>query len=127
MPATASMSLSDLQRLIDRRQRELRKLSRRREKIQRKLDDIDDRIAALGGAGSFGRSRPRNEVSLNDAIAQVLEKAAKPMAVGDILERVQRAGYRSGSVNFRGIVNQTLIKDKRFTAVSRGVYQMRSR
>jgi hypothetical protein len=46
--------------------------------------------------------------------------------VGDILEGVTSSGYRSGSANFRGIINQTLIKDKRFGQVERGVYELKS-
>ena len=35
------------------------------------------------------------------------------------------SGYRSNSANFRSIVNQTLIKDKRFGSAGRGVYQLK--
>jgi hypothetical protein len=52
-------------------------------------------------------------------------KDGKPMRVGDITDAVHNAGYRSSSANFRGIVNQTLIKDKRFVAPERGLYQLR--
>ena len=42
------------------------------------------------------------------------------------MEAVKANGYRSSSDNFRGIVNQTLIKEKkRFTAPSRGLYQLK--
>ena len=48
------------------------------------------------------------------------------MSVPDIVEGVQAAGYKSSSPNFRGIVNQTLIKErKKFQSVSRGVYAMK--
>jgi hypothetical protein len=47
------------------------------------------------------------------------------MKVGDIADAVQSKGYRSNSANFRGIVNQALIKDKRFGAASRGLYQLK--
>jgi hypothetical protein len=45
--------------------------------------------------------------------------------VGDIVDKVLATDYRSHSANFRGIVNQTLIKDKRFTSAGRGMYQLR--
>ncbi len=47
------------------------------------------------------------------------------MTVGDILEAVTAGGYRSTSANFRGIVNQTLIKDERFHSAGRGSYTMK--
>ena len=40
-------------------------------------------------------------------------------------EAVEKTGYRSSSANFRGIVNQTLNKDKRVVASERGLYQIR--
>ena len=45
--------------------------------------------------------------------------------VARIAEAVQRGGYRSNSANFRAIVNQTLIKDKRFGSAGRGMYQLK--
>jgi hypothetical protein len=51
--------------------------------------------------------------------------SGKPMSVGDIVESVQKQGYRSGSANFRAIVNQTLIKEKQFSSAGRGVYQLK--
>ena len=48
------------------------------------------------------------------------------MPVGDIMDKVLATGYKSKSANFRGIVNQTLIKDKRFAQVERGVYELKA-
>ena len=49
------------------------------------------------------------------------------MKVGDIADAVLATGYRSNSVNFRAIINQTLIKErKRFaSAGERGMYQLK--
>src|SRR4051812_9612643 len=105
-----AMSLSDLERMIDNRRLELRKLERLRTNYRRKLDAIERRIAAIGGNGRGGGRRARNEVSLPEAILTVLTRASSPLGVGVIAEKVQAAGYRSGSANFRGIVNQALIK-----------------
>jgi hypothetical protein len=137
MPRTAAisnLSVVDLQRMIDRRHSEMRKLEKQRAKWQKKVDAVDREIAALGGApGRGGRgggrgvgSRARNEMSLPDVIAQVLTRAGGPAAVGDIMDGVLAAGYRSNSANFRGIVNQALIKDKRFTSAARGQYQIKA-
>lgn len=121
------LSIADLQRLLNRRRRQIDKLQRKREKLEKKLAVLDAAIVELGGSPSGPGRRARNTLSLNEAIHQVLEKADRPLPVGDILEQVQRTGYRSSSANFRGIVNQTLIKDKHFSAVQRGVYGLKKK
>jgi hypothetical protein len=64
-------------------------------------------------------------MSLVAALESVMKKG-DPMGVGDIVDAVQSSGYRSRSANFRGIVNQTLIKEKkRFSSPGRGMYQLK--
>lgn len=132
--AMDGISLSELKRMVDERHAALGDLQKERKQIQTKLDNLDRRIAELSGekytgGGSSGRggagSRPRNEMSLVAALESVLSGAKEPMAINDIVEGVQGKGYRSSSPNFRAIVNQTLIKDKKFSAASRGMYQMK--
>ena len=65
------------------------------------------------------------QVAPHETLVEVLQKAGEPMKVSDIADAVQSTGYRSNSANFRGIVNQLLIKDKRFTSPSRSLYQMK--
>jgi len=133
-PASGSMNLAQLEKLVQARRSEVDKLNRQRAKVQRKLDAIDARIAdlsggAAGGGGGGPRrgpgSRVRNDISLQDLIHQILSKAGAPMGVGDIADKAKASGYRSNSANFRGIVNQTLIKDKRFVSASRGMYKLK--
>jgi hypothetical protein len=138
MPRTAAtngLTIAQLEQMLNTRRSEIGKLEKLRNKMARKLAAIDARIAALGGsirggngagrrAGGPG-SRVRNEKSLNDTIAGILQKSGKPMGVGDIASACKDCGYRSNSANFRGIVNQTLIKDKRFVSAGRGLYQLK--
>jgi hypothetical protein len=111
---------------MESRRTELGKLRKHRNDIQRKLDQVDRQIDRIeGGGGRTGSGRARNAKSLTETLEEVLN-AGKPMKVGDIVEAVKASGYRSSSANFRGIVNQTLIKEnKRFTAPSRGLYQLK--
>ena len=125
-----NLSIAQLEQILRQRKSEQQRLEQRRRKLQRQLDQLDTEIAALdGGAGGrggrTGGGRVRNEKSLNEMIAAVLGKSARPMAVGDIEAAVRSAGYRSNSDKFRAIVNQALIKDKRFGAASRGMYQLK--
>ena len=135
MPRTATalaMSLADLHGMIRERRRALGKLERQRARWQKKLDKLERRIVALAGPGGArgGRrvgpgGRARNETSLVDAITGVLSRAGGAMNVGVIVEKVQAGGYRSNAANFRALVNQTLIKDrKRFKNAGRGMYEL---
>jgi hypothetical protein len=117
------MSIIELERLLRAQRTAVDKLNKKRSTIQRKLDIIDREIAALGGT-SGGGGGGRNAVSLPEAMEAALKKRGT-MKVGEIVDAVQAAGYRSRSPNFRGIVNQTLIKDNRFVASQRGVYQLK--
>lgn len=121
-------SIADLQQMLNERRTHRIRLMQERKKLQNRVEQIDREIEMLSGeggsaGGTGGGGRARNERPLPDAIEVVLKKSSKPMRVGDIAQAVQQAGYRSSSANFRGIVNQTLIKDKRFVSPSRGLYQ----
>jgi hypothetical protein len=126
------LSISELQRMIGERRSMLQKLQKQRAEALRRLNSIEREIAKLdGGAGGgrgrggMGGGRARNAVSLVSAIEGALKKG-DPMSVGEIVDAVQAGGYRSSSANFRGIVNQTLIKErKRFASPSRGMYQLK--
>lgn len=76
------------------------------------------RRAARGPGG--GRKRPRNEKSLEVALADVLK--GQTMGVTEVADAVQAAGYQTTSPNFRTIVNQTLIKSDLIKKVGRGQY-----
>jgi hypothetical protein len=126
--ASSGLSISELERMLNERRSTLQRLRKQRNEAQRRLDAIDREMDKLGGGGGGGRrggGRARNEMSLVATLESVLKKG-EPMSVGDIVDGVQTAGYRSGSANFRGIVNQTLIKEKKkFSSPSRGMYQLK--
>jgi hypothetical protein len=117
-------SITDLQRLLNERRSALKKLAKQRTKVQRKLDGIDREIAGLGGSGGGGGARVRNDLSLVATLETVL-KGKQSMQVGDIVDAVEARGYRSNSANFRGIVNQTLIKEPQFSSAGRGLYRLK--
>ena len=65
--------------------------------------------------------RPRNTANLVESLQKLL--ANKTMAVTEMADAVQKAGYKTSSPNFRTIVNQTLINNKKaFKRVARGQY-----
>jgi hypothetical protein len=135
-PASGTnLTIAQLQRVLNDKKAELDKLHKQRSQLQKKMNVLDRQIErvnggavglrGMGGGGGGGGTRARNEHSLLDTIENVLRSAGKPLKVGDIMDGVIGTGYRSGSANFRGIINQTLIKDKRFGQVERGTYELK--
>ena len=127
----SGMSIAQLEQLLAGRRQELNEKQREHSKLLARLQELEADIRRLGGSagrrgrgGARGGTRARNEKSLIETLEDVL-KGGKPMKVGDITEAAQKTGYRSNSANFRSIVNQTLIKDKRFGSAGRGVYQLK--
>src|SRR5687767_756024 len=131
--SNGALTIAQLERLLENRRREAAELERERDKLVRRLDALDRRLGSLAGSGGRSRNgssggrggRARNPKSLVASMEAVLSRAGKPMSVGDIVDAVQSGGYRSNSANFRGIVNQTLIKEKRFASAGRGIYQLK--
>jgi len=117
------MSMADLQAELQRRERGIRKLERRRERLLNELAQVDSELASVGALSAAGgiRRRPRNENNLVDSLAIVLKN--KTMSVTDVTAEVQAAGYMTTAANFRTIVNQALIREKKvFKKISRGQY-----
>lgn len=121
-----TMSTAELQAELQRRERNVRKLERRREKLLADLSEVEQSLAAEGALSAAGgiRRRPRNDMNLVDSLAQVLR--GKEMSVTEVTQAVQQAGYMTTAANFRTIVNQALIREnKRFKKVARGRYTAR--
>jgi len=120
------MSTAELQAELQRRERNVRKLERRREKLMLDLAEVEKELASEGALSATGgiRRRPRNEANLVDSLAAVLK--GKEMSVTEVTQAVQQAGYMTTAANFRTIVNQALIREKKkFKKVSRGIYTAR--
>ena len=128
------LSVVQLQRELARRQSALPRLQKKRRKLAAVLEKVDGAIAELGGtvakrAPARRGRRPRrvkrvkNAQPLGVLLAKVLQ-GAKSMKIGEMVEAVQRLGYKSKAKNFRLIVNQVLVKDKRFRSVRRGRYAL---
>lgn len=117
------MSTTELRAELTRRSRAVGALQRKRARLAEQLAVLDAELAGMGGAitDSTGRRRrARNDTNLADKLAEVLK--GKTMSVTEAAGAVQQAGYVTTAANFRVIVNQTLIRDKRFKKVSRGQY-----
>lgn len=129
-PSSPGYSISKLKSLLQAQMGKRGELMKARRKLQKQIDKIDRQLTGLtGSAGGSGGGgiRVRNEKNLVTHMEEVLAKAPKGLGVAEIVEAVQANGYRSKSANFRGIVNQTLIKEKKkFTSTgTRGMYMLK--
>jgi len=122
---TPELTVAELEQMLSDRRKGITRLHKKRAKLQEQITAMDAEIRALGGTGATTGARVRNEHSLGEVVATVLTKAGEGLKVGEIITRVLATGYRTDSENFRSIVNQALIKDKRFTAIQRGIYGLK--
>jgi len=116
----AKMSTQEIQVELRKREGAIKRLEAQRRKAFDRLAEIDAQLLELGGSAGGVRRRARNDSNLVDALHKVL--TGTTMGVTEVAGAVQQAGYRTTSPNFRTIVNQALIKDKRFKRVGRGKY-----
>lgn len=138
-PKLDRVSTSKLFAELERREGQLEELSEHREQLAAELEAVDQEIAALSGSTPAtprrigvgkrrpgrprGGKRPHNEMTLPEAMAKGM--GSKAMGVSDIADAVLASGYKTNAANFRVMVNQTLLKDKRFKKVERGIYRVK--
>ncbi len=127
----SNFSIAQLENMLQSRKSDLSGLFKQQAKLAAELAAVEKKISQLGGklrgrprgAGLSAGGRVRNEKSLVATLQEVLGAASGPMSVGDIMDKVLKTGYRTDSDNFRGIINQTLIKErKHFVSTARGIY-----
>lgn len=110
----AKLSVANLERVLLKRKATLDALLSRREKIQRALKTVEQRIVLLEGRASASgskkvrRKRPRNATSLSTVIAEILSKSKNGLPLGELSERILASGYKSSSANFKNVLYQSL-------------------
>lgn len=151
MPARIK-TIQELRRELGVKTRLSRRLRAQRRKLATRLAALDRRIAAIvGGAGpspkrkkrkkrkkrvvkkrrkkaakkkAAKRPRRRRGKSLLASIAKVLAANKDGMRTKEVAAAVKKAGYKTKSKDFRGIVSATLRADK-FKRIKRGVYTLK--
>jgi hypothetical protein len=147
-----NLTLGDLRRALDQKERELRSMLARKEELSVELEELGETLEAMlagspaaqgrrGGAAKAARAErkpaPTNgrrkargggaprEGTLPVAIRSVLERVVGPMRVGEIADAVTKAGYASKSKNLGIIVANRLAQMDDVEKVDRGLYQLR--
>lgn len=115
MAKAAALSVADLERILEERKVKAIDLTRRREEIQKQLDDVERQLAELLGEGRVaprGKRRVKNEMSLRHYVLDVLGKNKKGLSMADLTTKITEAGYKSSSNNFRNVLYQCLYNTK---------------
>jgi hypothetical protein len=129
----SSVTIVDLQKEIQRRQKLLPSMIAQRDALNCEIAELQG--LAMPSVGKQAkreatpkravRRRAKNKISLADALAQFLKGKAK-VTVGEAMAGVLSAGYKTESKDFRQVVNGTLLKDKQFKNVGRGEFALRA-
>lgn len=107
-------SIADLEKAIDEKKNQLMALVKRRDQLQKELEDIDDEIQAAAnldsplGRGGRRRRRVKNDMSLRKVVVDILGKNKKGFTLADLATKVSETGYKSASRNFRNVLYQCL-------------------
>jgi len=132
-------SIQELRQELKNRQKQLKKAQARRKKLAARLKALDDEIAVLSGAsgGGNGRRKPVRKKArrrpgpkratgkpLVEYLRKVLANTREGMRAKDIVVAVRKAGYKTYSKDFYGIVAAALRDAKDFKRVKRGVYKL---
>ena len=131
MPKTKT--IAELRAALASKEKQLAKLQAKRAGLAKQLDAIDRQIAVLSGDGrrapkkkapakpASRRTMPKNVKPLIEYVREALAEAKDGMRVKDIMAAVQKAGYKTNSKDFYGVV-ATAVREGGFQKLSRGVY-----
>ena len=132
-----AISLEDLRRELERRQKGLEALLARRAKVAQELATLDAQIRGMQAAdrpvarpraglaaqpAKLALPRQKNSISLPDAVALEAE-VGEVVTPPETARKVLASGYQTTSKTFTAMVTNALSNDKRFKRVGRGRYE----
>ncbi|MBD3674109.1 MAG: hypothetical protein HUJ26_11360 [Planctomycetaceae bacterium] len=143
--APSNISLAELQALLDEQKNRLADLKKKQTELQKELDEVNQEISVLEGegkgkrkgrrgrpAGSGGkkkkvrRRRAKNSKPLKAFVTEVLTDNKKGLTLQQVMDKVQKAGYKSKSKNFKNVLYQCLYHNDQFVLDSdKGIYTLK--
>lgn len=133
--AQTKKSIAELEQILAQQKKRLRelqaKVGERRKRLTAEIAKVNEEIASLsqeGGTPTKPRVVRRGRAkSLPQYILEVLKTSPEPMTAAEIAEVVTKAGYRSSSKNFVGLVRRTCYLNKRIYTKERGKFTIKGR
>lgn len=118
MAKSTSLSVAELQSLLNEQRKRLDELKKKQSALQKELDAVNQEIASIeggeGGARRVRRRRGRNQKPLRAYVQEVLTANKKGLALQEISEAVQANGYKTSSKNFKNVLYQCLYHNEEF-------------
>jgi hypothetical protein len=111
---TASLSLADLEKLMEERQAQVEALLKKREQVVVEIESLDAEIKDFltGGPSVRRGKRAKNAAPLRTVMLEVLGKNKKGLSLHDLSQQISSTGYKSNSRNFKNVVYQCLYNTK---------------
>lgn len=112
------MTVAQLERLLQKKRTRLDSLEQRRKQLLKQLQQVDERIAQLGGVvrdarqPRRGRKRPKNAQTLLQAMSQVLATNKRGLTLKDLSAKILEMGYKTASSNFENTVYQIIYNNQ---------------
>ena len=123
------LSVAELEQILETRKVKAIELGKRREELQKQLDEIDQQILEVMGDNRIikrRRRRLKNEMSLRSHVLELLGKSKKGFSMADMTRKITEAGYKSSSRNFRNVLYQCLYNTEGVTFDQEsGCYKMK--
>jgi len=135
--AKAIRTVRDLALFLAAEEKELLKLSERREQLASALDALAGEITQLKGEAGIEpaapkrrarrrrRRRRRGEKTVREIVAGILRKAGRPMRAPEIAPLLLAAGCKTRSKNPVNMVSAILGQSPNFKRVGKGLYTVR--
>lgn len=127
-------SIAELEQILAQQKKSLRELQA---KVRERRDHLISEIAAVNAEiDSLSRElgpptkprvvRRKRAKRLPQYILEVLKTSREPMSAAEIADAVTKAGYRSSSKNFVGLVRRTCYLNERIYTKERGKFAIKS-
>jgi hypothetical protein len=125
MPAVKS--ISELERLLNKKKARLKELQKRRDRLAAQLEKTDKEILSLAGKAAaqkkgVPRRRGGGPKGLEQTIVDVLTASPQPLTAAEIAEAARQTGYVSKSKDFVALVRQICYRSKKIQTKERGKF-----
>jgi hypothetical protein len=130
---TERKSIAELEQILAQQKKRLRELQaavqKRRDRLMSEIARVNEEIASLsqetGAPPRTPAVRRKRAKRLPQYILEVLKASPTPMTAAEIADAVTKAGYRSSSKNFVGLVRRTCYLNKRIYTKERGKFTIK--